>query len=408
MRSIRNRLVLGAAALALGLVLAACGGGGQSPTPTPTATPSSGGQTPTAQATGTSQASDWQAQWNDTLAKAKSEGTVIIVTHTSKYYQQVVNDFQKAYPDIKVQQVADRPSDYATKVITEHQNGVFSTDVWLSPTSNMQTLALPAGVFQPTAPFLIEPSVTDPSNWAAGKITYTDPTQQDIAVYEGPVQSSIYVNRDKVAQSVFNSPADLLNPALKGQIGIRTPTAPHAGSLTLAGLLHKRGVDFVKQLLTTQQPQFIDNAVILTQQLIQGAIPVVMGQDASTISTCTTAGGCTNLQVVDSDPYFLANGVGVLAHAPHPAAAAVFVNWFLSQAGQQSWVNAVVANTSSTDSSRCNAQSARVDVQPDPAVSALHCLTDWTKLDQYSDQGMASGSAEMDQVINLYKSISGG
>src|SRR4051794_23870375 len=104
---------------------------------------------------------DAQTRWEQTLAAARQEGKVVLVTHTNLYYRQVVQKFQEKYPDIQVEQVAIRPSEFTPKVVTEQQNGVYGYDAWISPTSNMVETVVPAGGFEHLTDYLMLSEVTD-------------------------------------------------------------------------------------------------------------------------------------------------------------------------------------------------------------------------------------------------------
>src|SRR5687767_262735 len=103
---------------------------------------------PAALVTTADPAADWQARWEQTVQAAKREGKVTIVTHTNLYHREQIAKFQERYPEIQVEHVPIRPSEFAPKVITEQQNGIFGYDLWISPTSNMVEVVLPTGGFE--------------------------------------------------------------------------------------------------------------------------------------------------------------------------------------------------------------------------------------------------------------------
>lgn len=372
------------------LAFAACGSGAN---PSSSSSSSSGAAAPAA-------ASGPQAQMAAAVAAAKGQ-TLTVVGHPGPQYDDIIAAFQKAYPDIKVQYNGDRPSTFTPKMLTEQKNGVYNWDVWWDATSQMNTVALPAGAMQDLAPFLILPEVKDPKNWRGGKILYTSEKNPAIFVYSLNAPGGPYVNRDVLPKDLFPSgkPMDLdqlLDPRLKGKILFRTPATPEGGALFLTGVLKAKGPDFVKKLLVDQQPVFEENAQLISQQLIQGKAPIEIGGDQPTITDCQVQGGCKNLEEVPQTSYALANGVAVFKNAPHPDAAKVFVNWTLSKAGQQAFVDSYVKNKA------VGANSDRVDVeQKDPA----HAV-DFNQLDKWSLQGTDAGNDDMTNVLALYKQIS--
>ncbi len=373
-------------------LLSACGN--------PTGAPGSAGLVRTED-----QGGDWQAQWNQTLDAAKREGKLTVVTHTNLYYRAAIDKFSQKYPEIEVEHVAMRPSEFTPKVVTEQQNGIFGYDTWVSPTSNMAEIVAPADGFEKNPPYLILPEVTEPQNWRGNKMIYAT-SEPVISVYQGNVTSNVYANRDLLPASQFNNFDQFLDPSLRGRIVIRTPDAPQATSLTMAGFLHSKGPDFVERLMRDQQPVFIDNARLLTQDLISGKYPLAMGIDAETLDGCQREGGCKNIEQVRGEyQYMLGYGVGVLKNPPHPNAASVFLNWFLSKEGQQGYLEGIVA---STPPPYDLAHSARADVEPHADAVTLGAVPDYAHLEKYSLQGMEAGGPEMQAVLAMYRRVESG
>ena len=226
-----------------------CGSGGQ-----PAKTSSTG-------ATGSNSQSGTALEWQQAVDAAKKEKLVVVATPVEAY-EQFIDAFRKAYPEIQVDLDEERPDQFAPKALTEQKNGLYNFDVWIGRTSNMNAIVLPAGGFQDITPFLILSSVKDPKNWNGGKLLFTSDKGNCVLENNLLLGPSIWVNRDVVPKSQFSNPDQLLDPVLKGKISYRTPTAPHGGSLFLTGALHAKGPDFVQKLLTQQGLIFQDNAQI--------------------------------------------------------------------------------------------------------------------------------------------------
>lgn len=385
-----DRKIRAVALLCLLMLLgSACGSGAQSPKSSssgPALAPSAAAGIPPA--------------LQDAITAAKKE-KVTVVGHPGAQYDGVIDAFRKAYPDISIEYNGDRPSTFTPKMLTEQKNGVYNWDVWWDATSQMNTVALPAGAFQDIAPFLILPEVKDPKNWRGGKILYTSEKNPAIFVYRLDASAGPYVNRDVLPKDLFPSGQplnydQLLDPRLKGKILFRTPSTPEGGALFLTGVLKEKGADFVKKLLVDQQPIFEENAQLIAQQLIQGKAPIEIGGDQPTLTDCKVQGGCKNIEEVVQQGQALSNGVGVFKNAPHPNAAKVFVNWVLSRQGQQATVDSYLKNKAS------NANSDRVDVE---AKDPTHAV-DFNSLDKWSLQGTDAGNDDMAAVLALYLQIS--
>jgi ABC-type Fe3+ transport system substrate-binding protein len=341
---------------------------------------------------------------DEMLAAAKKEGSLTLVTHTNLLYREVVNKFKEKYPDIQVEHNAIRPSEFAPKVVTEQQNGQFAYDLWLSPTSNMVEVVVPAGGFQSMASYLL-PETLDAKNWRTGKPLYatTDPL---ILLNRGNVDGTVWVNRDLMPASEFNNTEQIIDPKFKGKIQLRTPNAPHATSLNMTGWLHSKGEDFVWKVMKDQEPIYIDNARLLTQNLINGKYPLAVGIDGATLDNCITSGGCKNLEEVRAGgmKYLLGQGVGMLKNSPHPNAGGVFLNWFFSKEGQEAFVNGIAA----TEPTGKDAHSINPAIEPHKDAVENGMVPDYTNLAQYSLQGMEQGAEEMQKVIELYRKVEAG
>jgi iron(III) transport system substrate-binding protein len=384
-----------AVAVVVGL-LGACGPASSAPRAAAVPSP------PPANASG--READGPTRWDQLVQAAKQEGKVVVVTHTDLLYRSLLERFRQRYPEVQVEHLAIRPSEFAPKVVTEQQNGVFGYDVWISPTSNMVEVVLPAGGFEDLTRFLVLPEVTEPQHWRGGALLYAT-KQPYIVLNRGNVGGSVWVNRDLLSAQDFNDMDQLLAEHVKGKVMIRTPNAPHQASLVLAGVLHSKGEDFVWRLLSQQQPVFIENARLLTQNLINGRYPLAIGIDTATIDNCMQASGCRHLEEVRGNPYLLGHGISVLKRPPHPNAAAVLLNWFLTREGQEAFKDAII---STKPPPHDEAHSIRADVEPHPDALRAGTMPDYATLGQYSLQGMEQGKEEMQTVIGLYRKLEAG
>jgi ABC-type glycerol-3-phosphate transport system substrate-binding protein len=71
----------------------------------------------------------WQVEWEKTLEAAKKEGQVAVYISG---YEEVLPEFQKEYPDIKLISVTGRGSQLAQRLLTERRGDKFLADVFNS------------------------------------------------------------------------------------------------------------------------------------------------------------------------------------------------------------------------------------------------------------------------------------
>ncbi|MFN0070784.1 MAG: extracellular solute-binding protein [Chloroflexota bacterium] len=331
-----------------------------------------------------------QLEWEKTLAAAKQEGVLNLLTQPGTDYKRMVDQFQAKYPEIKVEHTASRPSDISPKIITEQQNGQYVWDVFTAQTSNMVNVLTPAGVLQEIRSFITMPDVTDDSKWLGGfEFWAHDVSKQPlILVFAADVIGGYAVNRDSVAKDQVTSVDDLLDPKWAGKIVIDDPSVPANGSITLAGFMHARGEEFVKRFFTESKPVVQETVRVTTEWLVTGRYPIAVGADKNFFQEFQKEGIGKNVDFMQGPRYLATRGVSVFKHAPHPNATKVWVNWLLSQEGQKAYVEAFQGN------------SRRNDVP----VLNLNELPDFSKLETYASPNQESGKDLVAKVIALYKS----
>ena len=125
----------------------------------------------------------WQIEWEKVLAAAKKEGQVAVYISG---YEEVLPEFQKEYPDIKLTfgyrprlPTGATPCHGAPRREVSRRRFQFTAAV----TTYGQLHA--AKVLDPIKPALILPEVTDTSKWYQKKHHYTDPEGQYVFSYVG-------------------------------------------------------------------------------------------------------------------------------------------------------------------------------------------------------------------------------
>lgn len=334
-------------------------------------------------------AAAWQAEWDKTVAAAKQEGRLVLVTHPGTDYKRLVEHFQAAYPDIKVEHTGARPSDISPKIITEQQNGQYGWDVMTASTSNMSNVLAPTGAFQDLRPQFLLPDAMDDSKWAGGFESWAhDVSKQPlIFVHAMDVVGGYSVNRDVIPSSEFTSVDDLVDPKWRGKIVMDDPSVPAHGSLALTGILHAKGEDFVKRFLQEQKPTIQENVRVTTEWVSTGRYPVAVGVDKNFLLEFQKEGIGKNVDFQKGPLYLAARGVGVFTKAPHPNASKVWVNWLLSREGQLAWADGMQGN------------SRRTDV---PVLNQAE-FPDFSKLDTYASPNTERGKDLLGKVFAMYK-----
>src|SRR5215211_5582771 len=86
----------------VGALVAACSQPATTPPPAPTSAPKPAGQQAPAQSTGAAAGGGANADWDKVVDAAKKEGHLQVATYAGSGNRKVMDDFEAAYPGIKV------------------------------------------------------------------------------------------------------------------------------------------------------------------------------------------------------------------------------------------------------------------------------------------------------------------
>jgi iron(III) transport system substrate-binding protein len=281
----------------------------------------------------------WQDQWEKTVRAAEQEGQIVLYS-LSEVGDAIANSgFQKKFPKIKVSVVGARGGEHVSRIMAERRAGKFLADVGnlgnTSPYTLYQSKAL-----DPIAAAYILPEVKDESKWWQGKQQFIDPEGKYILVYVGAPLFLVGYNTKLVNPGVFKSYWDLLDPKWKGKIVAFDPKAGGFAATRDRFFYHspELGPSFVRRL-------YGEMGLTLYARYPQGEDWLAAGKYTLCLCRHQSISEAKNqgLPVDLVDPALFKEGVGVetraktlvlMNKAPHPNAAKVFINWFLSREGQ--------------------------------------------------------------------------
>jgi len=281
----------------------------------------------------------WQEEWDKTLKAAEQEGQVVLYS-LSEIGDAIANTgFQKKFPRIKISVVTARGGEHVSRVMAERRAGKFLADIGNLGNTSPYTL-YQSKTLEPIASSFILPEVGDESKWWQGKQQFIDPENRYILVYVGAPLFLVGYNTKLVDPGGFKSYWDLLDPKWKGKIVAFDPKAGGFAATRDRFFYHnpELGPTFLRRL-------FSEMALTLYARFPQGEDWLAAGKYSiclcrhQSISEAKTQG----LPVDLMDPSSFKEGTGVesraktlvlMNRAPHPNAAKVFLNWFLSREGQ--------------------------------------------------------------------------
>jgi iron(III) transport system substrate-binding protein len=304
-------------------------------------------------------------EWDDTVVAAEKEGTLTLLGPVIQPYRQAIEQFQKAYPKIQLQYTGVTSPEFEARLRNERRVNRYLWDVTvLGFSGSAFTQQVPDGWFDPIRPLIVKPQVLADSNWLGGFAAgFLDKKQQYIFAFQAGKQNNVNIDRSVIPESELGSLEDLLNPKWKGKIAILDPRTRGSGHL-ITLLQTALGTEKARQFLTQQQPVIAATNRQLADWVAQGAYPITSGLSPSEIATLQDQGLAKSVTALQTPPEQTAwtpgwGAIALLHQPPHPNAAKVFVNWFLSQPAQADWAKRGFVN------------SRRTDVEPGLAASAL-------------------------------------
>ncbi len=286
----------------------------------------------------------WQREWEKVLDGAKKEGEVRLWGEQEITHPDILAAFNKEYPFIKAVTVSGRVGDLMPRIIAERRAGKFLADIYSGGLGGRSFYDFhKAGVLDALKPVLLLPEVVDASKWLNGEHAYADSEKQFVFMYEGSVAGNgLHYNTGLVDLKEFKSYWDLLNSKWKGKMLLFE--RPGVGSPSVVRFYYhaQLGADFIKRL-------FGDMDVTVSQDRRQSSDWLASGKFSICIDCGDTDRAKQQGLPVDEFPH--ANlkeasfevstsgnsGIALINQAPNPNAAKVFINWFLSRAGQTVW-----------------------------------------------------------------------
>jgi iron(III) transport system substrate-binding protein len=283
-------------------------------------------------------------RWDDTVKAAIAEGEVDVHGGPGELFHRVLTDgFRKAYPQIKINFSGQSGRDAIPKIVRERAAGIYSVDVYVGGSSSLLQSLKPIDAFAPIRPALVLPEVVDNKAWYGGLDGgWVDRDKKFIFGFEATVTETTSVNRDFVSRDILATYDDLLSPKVAGKIVFDDPRLPGPGLGAAQRYLLNFGEDWLKRLYSQQKIVYIANPRQEAEWLVSGKYPVAIGASPDEIARFQQQGLGKNVVSFEAPmPHptldFGYGSVALMANAPHPNAAKVYINWLLSKAGQTDW-----------------------------------------------------------------------
>ncbi len=170
-----------------------------------------------------------------------------------------------------------------------------------------------------------------------------------------------------------NSYRDALNAAVPGRFSIGDVVQSESHLTTYAGLRQVLDVDFFKDM-AKKKPTFVGRSEQSAQRILTGQDVIAFGGNPSRVHQSNQKGAKLRILYPSEGFTFLPQLTFILAKAPHPNAAKLWMDFILSEVGQK-----ILADKEALISGRANFQSPIPDIAPN--FSSLKIVkVDWEKM----------------------------
>ena len=284
----------------------------------------------------------WQQEWQKVLTAAEKEGQVTVYAPPGKQYQDTIGMFQEKYPRINLNYVPGSGTNNAQKLLSERRADKYLADAFIGGSGTLPLVLLKSGVLDSIPAVLVLPENRDPGLWFSKKHTYADASNQRIFMFQGNVSTDIGAYNTKLVDgSEIKSFWDVLNPKWKGKMVAFDPK--ERGHIQrMRGIYYSPalGGEFIRRLFSEMDVTVARDQRQLLDWVASGKAYIYLFATGSDVDDAQKKGLPVGVLIGKPEEGYMSGGfghLGLINKAPHPNAAAVFVNWLLSKEGQLQW-----------------------------------------------------------------------
>lgn len=280
------------------------------------------------------------SQWDKVLAAARKEGKVVIYNAgQAPSVRAALSEGFSRRTGILVEMVAGRGGEISAKLVSENRYGLFLADVYLGGTTTMVTELKPKGLLSPMEPVLFLPEVMNAKLWFKNVVPWLDKDRMIIQTRMMPGGfPDVVFNTNLTRKSELVSWYDLLNPKFKASMNMQDPTTAGRGGKLIINALTYYGLDWdYLRALARQEPTIVRDERLIVEWVARGKHMVSIMPDPVTYAEYKAAGAPVESSKFKETMEPLGGGssaIVLIDRAPHPNAASLFINWFLSKEGQ--------------------------------------------------------------------------
>lgn len=280
---------------------------------------------------------DWQAgapeKWSKIVAAAKSEGQVTVAAFPL-LAEKMTAAFERD-SGLRLNFLSGNTANQSARLAEEAHAHNLTIDILLGGGRELELAR--QGFMEPILPQLILPGIS-PEHFRNGKHKFVDNAGQYLLQGAEYVFGWLTVNSDIIKPGEIKTWKDLLDPKFRGKIASYDLRYPGPGQGASTWLYKLYGIDFIKELFLGQQVKFsVDNRALM-EGVVRGTAPILFA--GIQVEVERFRANFKNIAVIlpEDAPGYLTGGFSVIKQAkgvPHPNAATVFINWYMSKPGQE-------------------------------------------------------------------------
>ena len=276
------------------------------------------------------------ADWAKVLEAARKEGNVVVMGRPD-----LGPAFATAFKrdtGLGLDYLGGQTRDLQARFRRETASGTVASDILLGGETSVDMIR--PGYLMSLGEHILLPGVKDPANWINGRLDWGDNQKSYLFIGGEYVHGWPVFNTDMIKPGAIAGWRDILKPQYRGKIAAVDPRSG-AGSAAASYLIHQFGIDFFKRLVLDQQLTLARDGRQVVEWLVRGSHAIAIGAVPADVEYFRSR-GIRNIAVGDlpDGPGAVLGGSSVLTiarKAPHPNAAVVFLNWYASQPGQETF-----------------------------------------------------------------------
>ncbi|MEV0689388.1 extracellular solute-binding protein [Streptomyces sp. NPDC050388] len=298
----RTHLAVTAALLSTCLTLTACGGSDSAP-----------------------EAAD-ASSLTELYEVAKKEGEILVYGPTEDLYAKVYEEFEAAYPGIKVKTTDIFGAELDSRLEGELVAGGFKADLLHIGVSDMERYAT-SDYLSPFRP--VEADALE-DDYRGKEDLWSVPSQH--------LYATVYNTKSLDEADVPDTWAELGDPGWKAKQGISDPSISGATPQVLSAALEAGVVDekWLDDYAGKVKPKVFPSVATALQAVTTGETQASLVAGYGTYMRQKAAGAPLGYAVMKDGGYMSDVAYGTLDSSPHPNAARLLVSWMFSEEGQKS------------------------------------------------------------------------